>query len=375
MKNIDFKRPDKILLYGLKTLGTIGLNLYSSEKSHAKGTAELTFIGEKKTDEVKTQLYQYNSSEILSETKLERFDFLTAPSKKLIYWLNFHGLHDVELVRAAGQAASLDSITIRQIIDTTLRPKVEEYDHYIFFSVKSVLKDPTEGLKLEQLSFVLGKNYVLSFQEETSDHFDHIRNKMEENLGLLRKRGSDFLLCQLVDAILDNYFETIENINSEMTSLEKTVLTNPTQQTLLWLENLKQVAGVIKKSLTPFKDSLKVIQNRESFFIDKENRKYFVDLTNSCLSAIEEVEATKNSLDSLTNIYFSSLSQKMNETMKVLTTVATIFIPLTFIAGVYGMNFVNMPELNHPNGYFYTWGVMGLVFIGMIIYFKRKKWL
>ena len=375
MKKFRISRPDKILLMGLKSIGDFSMNLYSQEKSTAKETGELTFIGEQKIKTVQTQLLQYNLESAQSQEQVDNFDFLNLAEKDKVFWLNFHGLHDVDLIDEVGKKLGLNRITLRHILDTTLRPKVEEYDHYIFFSVKSILKDESGLLKVEQLSFVLGKNYVISFQEEVGDHFGHIRNKIAEDLGLVRKKGADFLVYQLLDAILDNYFETVDSINQEVDALEKEIITNPTQQSLIQLEQMKQMTGLTKKSLSPFKDALKVITGRKTAFIEENNSKYFSDLTNSCASAIEEIDSTSKSLESLTNIYFSSLSQKMNETMKVLTTVATIFIPLTFIAGVYGMNFENMPELHYKYGYFITWGVMGAVFIGMIIYFKRKNWL
>jgi len=376
MKRIKLERPDKMLLSGLKTLESlVTFELYSNEKSNAKGRGEITFIGKQKTEAVNVQLYQYNKDEIEIKKDILDFSFFEKISKKHIYWLNFHGLHNVELIEQLGNTISLDRLTIRQALDTTLRPKVEEYEHYVFFSIKSVLKNKEGGLIVEQMSFILGENYVISFQEEPADHFDHIRNKMVEKLGLIRKRGADYLLYQLLDAALDNYFETIEMINSETKILEKVVLTNPSQESLILLEQIKHTTELIKKSLNPFKDSLMAILNRPKSFIKEENNRYFQDLLNNCFSAIEEIDASSKSLESLTNIYFSSLSQKMNETMKVLTTVATIFIPLTFIAGIYGMNFENMPELKYTNGYFIALGGMAFVFLGMIAYFKRKKWL
>lgn len=375
MKQFDITRPDKVLLSGLKILGDFSMNLYSGQKSISKGTGQITFIGKKKVEKVESQLYTYDEADIKSNQNVVDFGFFSELDRKKVYWLNFHGLHEVELIENVGKTLSLNRITTRQILDTTLRPKVDEYDHYVFFSVKSVLQDEQEELKIEQLSFVLGKNYVVSFQEERGDHFDHIRNKIIENLGLIRRKGADFLAFQLLDAILDNYFETIEAINEDVRKLEKIVLTDPTQKSLIQLEHMKQLAEMVKKSLNPFKDSLKVITNRETVFIQKENVKYFQDLGSSCTSAIEEIDSTIKSLEGLTNIYFSSLSQKMNETMKVLTTVATVFIPLTFIAGIYGMNFENMPELRYQNGYFMALGAMGVVFLGMLIYFKKKKWL
>lgn len=378
LTKIDLTRPDKLLLsglFGLKTLVTLPLELYSSQKKEAKTKGEITFIGTKKVEEVQTQLYEYNDEKVKNTVNPKSFDFLNARMESKVYWLNFHGLHEVDWIQNVGEVLRLDRITVRQILDTTLRPKVEEYEHYLFFSVKSILKDLDGNLQIEQMSFILGNNYVISFQEQHGDNFDHIRNKIVEKLGLVRKKPAEFLLYQLLDANLDNYFENIERINQDVKLLEGIILTNPTQGSLVKLEQMKQSAEMIKKSLNPFKDSLRVISNRKTPFISKPNSTYFYELMNSCNSVIEEIESTSKSLESLTNIYFSSLSQKMNETMKVLTTVATIFIPLTFIAGIYGMNFEYMPELKYRNGYFIVWGIMSLIFIGSLFYFKRRKWL
>lgn len=376
------KHPDEVLMKSLKSLTSItgsitgiNFNFYSQIRSEAKGKSELTFIGQKKMDEVQLQLFTYNESEISESKEITDFSLIDLTNTTKNYWLNIHGIHDVNLIDNIGKKLELERLTVRHLIDTTQRPKVDDYDDYIFFSVKSVQKGEDQQLKIEQLSFVLGKNFVASFQEEVGDHFDHIRSKLRENLGLIRKRECDFLLFQLLDAILDNYFETLDHINHEVALIERETITNPKQSTLLLIEKNKKDVDKIKKSLSPFKEALTNIMKDRTHFIDKKNRKYFRDLKNSCSNAIEEANATYSSLESLANIYFSSLSQKMNETMKVLTTVATIFIPLTFIAGIYGMNFENMPELKWQYGYFYIWGVMLAILLGMIYYFKKKKWL
>ncbi len=376
------KKPDEILLKSLRSLtqiagGITGINFnfYSKVKSDAKARSELTFIGEKKMEEVKLQLFTYNEASCVEKEGIDDCISIDPTNPESNHWLNVYGIHDVDLIEHIGKVLNLERLTVRQVVDTTQRPKVDDYDDYIFFSVKSILKDKDHQLKIEQLSFVLGKNYVTSFQEEVGDHFDHIRNKLRENLGLIRKRDCDFLLSQLLDAILDNYFETLDSINQEVALIEKETLTNPRQSTLLLIEKNKKEVDKIKKSLAPFKEALTNILKDRTHYIGKRNRKYFRDLKNSCSNAIEEAHATYTALESLTNIYFSSLSQKMNETMKVLTTVATIFIPLTFIAGIYGMNFDHMPELKWRYGYFMIWGIMILILAGMIIYFRRKKWL
>ena len=328
-----------------------------------------------KMDNVQSQLYNYDLDNVLVQENMSKFEFLKEEDKEKTSWLNFHGIHDAEIIQRIGKVIDLDRLTITQILDTTQRPKVEEYDHYLFFSVKSILKGEQGRLKMEQLSFILGSNYLVSFQEETSDHFEGIRNKLMEGLGFARKKKSDYLLGQLLDAILDNYFETIDQINHEVSLIENEAIKNPDKSTLILLETHKFSAQVIKKALRPFKEALTNIISGHANLINNDNMKYYRDLANSSMAAMEEIDATLKTLDGLTNIYFASQSQKMNETMKVLTTVATIFIPLTFIAGIYGMNFENMPELKHPNGYFYALGSMGIIFVGMLVFFKVKKWI
>jgi magnesium transporter len=375
MKFFKLKRPDKLLIQGIKSLTDLSSVLYSDQKNEAKAKAELAFIGEKKMNEVESQLYEYNRDFYSKKESIVDFSFIQSLGKSNNYWLNFHGIHDVKIVENVGKLIGLDRMTIRQILDTTQRPKVEEYDDYLFFSVKSIIKNDEGELNIEQLSFVLGVNCVISFQEEAGDHFEDIRNKLAEGLGSVRKKKTDYLLGQLLDAILDNYFETIDKMNEEIVTIESEALKNPDKTTLFALEAYKRTAQMIKKALGPFKEALLAMMDDHKGLIKKENIKYFRDLSNSASSVIEEIDSTLKTLEGLTNIYFASVSQKMNETMKVLTTVATIFIPLTFIAGVYGMNFDNMPELHHKYGYFMIWGVMILVTIGMLTYFKRKKWL
>jgi magnesium transporter len=375
MKPKDFAHPDKLLFGSIKSLSNLGQKLYSSQKTEAKAKAELTFIGEKRLEEVSNQLHKYNLRDYTIVEELDDFDFIKSREAHKNYWLNFHGIHDVDIIQKVGEQANLDRLTLRQILDTTLRPKFEEYDDYIFFSVKSILKAADGNLNVEQLSFVLGTNYILSFQEEHGDHFEDIRGKMQEGVGFIRKRASDYLLSQLLDAILSNYFETIDSLNSALQEIEAEVLKNPSQNTLITLEAHKRSAQLIKKSLSPFKDALASILDSHNSLIGQDSIKFYRELGHSSTAAIDEIESTLRTLDGLTNIYFASLSQKMNETMKVLTTVATIFIPLTFIAGIYGMNFEYMPELKYRHGYFIVLGAMGIVTIIMLLYFKRKKWM
>ncbi len=368
---------EKIIKSGLRSVTRLNRKLYSKIKSGTKKDAKISFIGKKVIEEVQSQLFEYDENKLNEVDDFNEYQSLNDLNPQRVYWLNFHGIHEVELFENVGKILDLDKFTVRQIVDTTQRPKVEEYPHYLFFSIKSILEKETNHgeIEIEQLSFVLGNGYLISFQEKVGDHFGHIRHRIRENLGIVRKKGSDFLLYLLLDAILDNHFETIETVNDEMEVIEGETFNDPKQHTLLKLEEKKKTTGIIKKSLLPLREALNKILNEKTNFIQPENMKYFRDLQNTCSNAIEEVDFLYQGLDSLSNIYFSALSQKMNETMKVLTLVATIFIPLSFIAGVYGMNFDFMPELHMKYGYFIVLGIMLFVLVGMIFYFRKKKWL
>lgn len=377
MKAPNLPRPDKLIMSGLKTLGSLTSRLYTEEKTDAKAKAEVAFIGKKRMDKVDSQLYRFDLDECHKTENPSDLSFIKRPQSHKKYWFNIHGIHDVKILRNIGDMIGLDRLTIRQILDTTQRPKITEYLNYLFLSVKSVLKRKEGEIDVEQISFILGPHFIVSFQEEKGDHFNAIRNKLTEGVGFIRSRQCDYLLFQLLDAILDNYFETIEKIHAEIAELDKILIAypNPDKSILLLIESHKRSVQLLKKALGPFKEVLLTVMNEKTELIENENLKFFRDLTNSVTTCAEEVESTLRNLEGLTNIYFASLSQKMNEVMKVLTTVATIFIPLTFIAGIYGMNFDNMPELHHPYGYFMILGFMALIFLLMLVYFRKNRWL
>ena len=375
-KSTSFFRPDQIILSGLRSLTGINLNLYSQLKSATKGNAELTYIGEKKVEKVETQLFVFNEHKIEEHVLSDDFSSLKKLDHDSFYWLNFHGFHDVKLLEKLADALSIERLTLRHILDTTQRAKVEEYEGYLHFMVKSIQADEEHTIEVEHMSFLLTPQMVISFQEEKGDHFEFIRKKMRENVGFIRKRTPDYLLSQLLDAILDNYFESIEILNQDVKAYgPQVIIERPKKQMIIALESLKGKAQQIKKSLFPFKEAIQSILNERTRFLSDQHLKYYRDLLSNATSAIEEMDESIRSLEGLTNIYFASESQKMNDIMRVLTTVSTIFIPLTFIAGIYGMNFQYMPELTYKWGYFAILVIMGSTTIGMLIFFKRKGWL
>ena len=230
-------------------------------------------------------------------------------------------------------------------------------------------------IDLEQVSFVLGKNWLLSFQEQPGDVFNDIRTRLKENKGLIRKSGTDYLLYSLTDIIVDNYFLVTEFINDKIIDVEENVLHNPTEEVSFDIQKLKRVLLQFRKSIVPLREAISSLQKNELPHIKKHTLRYWRDVYEHLIHLTENIESQRDLLSSILDLYLSGVSNKMNQVMKVLTIIATIFIPLTFIAGVYGMNFENMPELKWKYGYFAVWIIMIIVAIIMILYFKRKKWL
>lgn len=327
------------------------------------------------------QVYSYNHVEFKLETG-SITDLAGKFAEKIQdsshnHWLNFHKIDDMEPIIKLGEQLHIDSYAISDIFEEKKRAKLEEFNNYVFFSVKSALPTKTKDVYLqqEQISFILGKGFLISFQQKPGDHFTEIRERIEKNKGLLRKKTCDFLLFRLLEAIIDNYFETVDEIEKQIQILERMIMTYTKNSYLNIVELEKRKLIELRKIASPMKDLVAQLEKTHSEILIEDNRYYFNDLRDSCSTVLDEIDANKQILEGLTNIYYSVQGQKMNEIMKVLTVVSSIFIPITFIAGIYGMNWDNQPELHHPNGYFICLGLMLLVAIGMILYFGRKGWL
>ncbi len=294
-----------------------------------------------------------------------------------VSWLNFHGLKDKPSIDLLCEHLSIDKLTVEEIYTEKRRPKLEEYPNYMFFSIRSALSSEKNAtiLEQEQISFLLGKNYLISFQPKKSDHFTDVRDRIEKKRGKIRMKGSDFLLFRMLEAILDNYFEVLDDITELIQQLEMQLLNNNDKDTLKIIEFQKRKLIELRKIVLPLKEVTIQLDKIESPFIKKENHHYFSDLKENCLSILEEIDANKQILEGMANLYYAIQSQKMNNIMRVLTVVSSIFIPLTFIVGVYGMNFKYMPELNYPHGYYTVVGVMIFISVVLLIIFLRKGWL
>ena len=263
---------------------------------------------------------------------------------------------------------------MEDIVHVDQRPKFEDYEHYVVSIMKMISYN--DAVISEQLAIVLCENTVISFQEPHSgDAFDIIRLRLRQSKGRVRKLGADYLAYALMDAVVDCYFTAIEKIGDKIEEIEEEIISDSDKKSLLQLYHLKREMIYLRKQVWPMRDMINNMIRSETKLINDSSDIYLRDLSDHVTRIIDTVETYRDLLSGIMDIYLSTNANRMNEVMKVLTIMSSIFIPVTFIAGVYGMNFENMPELKTQNGYFITWGVMLFIIIGLIVYFKRKKWM
>jgi magnesium transporter len=294
-----------------------------------------------------------------------------------VSWLNFHSLDDRKSIQTLCEHLDIELLSVEDIYTEKRRPKLEEYPHYMFFSVRSALPiiGEREGLEQEQVSFILGKNYLISFQEKSSDHFTDVRDRIEKKRGKIRFKGPDFLLFRMLEAIIDNYFEVLEGIDESIQLLEKKLVTLKDAETLKLIETEKRKLVELRKIVLPVKEVTSHLEKLKGPFLDADNHHYFADLKENCSAVLEDIDANKQILEGMANLYYAVQGQRMNEIMKVLTVVSSIFIPLTFIVGVYGMNFEHMPELGYRYGYYAVIGFMFVLSFTLLLFFMKRGWL
>lgn len=328
------------------------------------------------------QIYQYNGTELTkekfnTEAFINDFSFQNLPQDQTT-WVNFYVLDDLASIETFCKKENYDALVFQNIREKDNRPQFEDYENYLFFSVRTAM--PSSGgsilrIHQEQLSFILGKNFLISFQSKPSDYFRSVRDRLENKKGIIRDKGADFLLYRLLDAVIDNYFEVMDANSSTIEELDAKITKTTDPKMLTSIEFQKRKLMELRRIVMPLKEITIALENSESPLFKRSTKHYFTDLKQNCISIIEEIESNKNALEGLTNLYYAVQGQRMNEIMKVLTIVSTIFIPLTFLAGIYGMNFDNMPELRMKYGYFVTWGVMIVITIALLFYFRKRGWL
>ena len=336
----------------------------------------LVHVGKEKTERVRITIIDYDEArfeEKDAKTAEECFSFKDKPT---VTWINVDGVHQPEIVKKLGDYFGMHPLVLEDILNTDQRPKMEDFDKYIYIVLKMLAHDDKSNeIVAEQVSLILGLNFVISFQEKEGDVFNPIRERIRGDKGRVRKMGADYLAYTLTDAIVDNYFTILEKIVEKVEFLEGELVTNPRPETLQAIHNLKRELIFLRKSVWPLREVISGLERGESSLIKGTTRVYLRDVYDHTIQVIDTVETLRDMVSGMLDIYLSSVSNKMNEVMKVLTIIATIFIPLTFVAGIYGMNFLNMPELEWYWGYPLVLFVMVAISITMLFYFRRKKWL
>ena len=334
----------------------------------------LIHIGDKKLGEVKITVIDYddkNFEEIEIKNIEECFPF---KDKSTITWINIDGISKIDVIEKIGKNYGIHSLVSEDILNTGQRPKSEDYEDYIYIVLK-MLHQPKKDIISEQVSIILGKNYVISFQETSGDVFQNIRDRIRNSKGRIRKMGADYLAYSLIDSIVDNYYIVIETLGDKLEEIEENVVSNPIPETLKTIHSMKRDLIFLKKSIWPLREVISNLHRAESSLINKSTAIFIRDLYDHTIQVIDTIETFRDMNSGMLDIYMSSVSNKMNEVMKVLTIFAAIFIPLTFIAGVYGMNFQHMPELSLPWAYPAVWIVIIIVGVVLLFYFRHKKWI
>ena len=348
---------------------------HSKKKGLPPGT--LLHIGNAQQEKATVVLMEYSQNTFLEKQECHIQDVLKTIPQDTATWYNIEGIHDVELVEAVGRELGLHHLTLEDIVHSGQRAKFEDYDNYLFLVMK-MLRYNTEKhqLQSQQISFVLGKGYLLTFQEDNWDVFEIVRERIRKKQGHIKQHGCDYLAYALIDAVVDHYFEILEYFGDTMEDLEKELLSHPTQQTLNKIHIIKRDFVLLRKTIWPLREMLNQLQSDDSELLASETRLHLRDALDHTIQVIDALESNRDLVSGMLEIYLSSVSNKMNSIMKVLTLIATIFIPLTFVTGIFGMNFKTMPKLQ--TGWMYPWGfwiIIVTLTTCMMAYFKKRNWL
>jgi magnesium transporter len=333
----------------------------------------LFYTGEQ-SGPVKITLIEFNEQELIEREFFDIEECFSHVKPEMVKWINVEGVHDVDLIARIGQQFDLHPLTLEDIAHIEQRPKFEDYEHYLLTVMKMIMYDTR--VQAEQLTLILLKNMVISFQEpQGGDAFDIIRTRLRQAKGRVRKMGADYLFYALMDAVVDWYFNALEKIGDKLQEVEEEIIHEPSKRALLKLYRLKREVIFLRKQVWPVRDMISNLLRSESEFVTPATQVFLRDLLDHGTRIIDTIETYRDLLGSMMDIYLSNNANKMGEVMKVLTIMSSIFIPVTFIAGVYGMNFEVMPELRSPYGYAIVWIVMLSVMGGLIYYFKKRRWM
>jgi len=336
----------------------------------------LIHIGNKRAERTKITVIDYDEKHLQEKGVISAEECFPYKEKSTVTWINIDGVHEMKVIEEIGKYFNFHTLILEDIMDTDQRPKVKDFGDYIFIILKMLyFNHKSNEIQVEQVSLVLGKNYVISFQEIEGDVFNPIRERIRNNLGQIRRLGADYLAYSLIDAIIDNYFVITEKLGEEIEEMEDRVIISPEPASLSIIHKFKRDLIFLRKSIWPLREVISILQRGESPHIHESTNLYFRDIYGHTVQVMDTVEILRDMISGMLEIYLTSASKRMNEIMKVLTIIATIFIPLTFITGIYGMNFQFMPEIKWFWGYPVILTVMLVLGIVMVVFFRKRKWM
>jgi magnesium transporter len=336
----------------------------------------IVHVGEPNQNPIKINIFQYNAEKFSEISNLDSLPEDLDLNSELITWIEVNGIHDPKLIESIGNKFSLHPLVSEDIANSTQRSKIEDYENYIFVVLKMIhFDESTNRIKTEQVSLVIGDTFVLMFQENNKDSLDKVRENIRQSKGKVRKNKADYLAYSIIDAIVDNYFVFLEAMGEELELIEHELVSQPNRATLNRIYSAKRSMMTLRRAGWPLRELTGSLARSDSELINHHTKIYLRDVYDHAVEIIDIIENLRDISSGMIDVYLSSMSHKLNEVMKVLTIFATIFMPLTFISSIYGMNFDYMPELHWQYGYPMILSVMFTAVVGMLYYFRRKDWI
>ena len=353
-----------------------GLPLARYAKKAGLPPGTLVHFGEKRVGAVRITCIDYDEQQFRERQVASVDACLPARTAGRVTWINVDGIDDIPTIETLGKAFDLHPLILEDVVTAGQRPKFEAYEQSGFTVLRMLsYSDAAQAIEVEQVSLIFGKGFVISFQERVGDVFDPVRDRIRSGKGRVRRMGADYLAYALIDAVVDSYFGILEKVGEKIETLEDELITRPTEATLHRIHAFKREMIALRRSVWPLRELVNAMQREESSLIEEQTRLYLRDVYDHTIQIIDTIESFRDIVSGMLDIYLSSISNRMNAVMKVLTIIATIFIPLTFVAGIYGMNFEYMPELKWWWGYPAVLLLMLAIAAAMVVYFRRKKWL
>ena len=341
-----------------------------------RSPTELVFRGQQKVDEIKMSIIDFDENSVEEKSIHAIKEITPYAQKKTVTWFNIYGLHDIELLQEIGQEFNFEKLVLADVLETHARPKIEDYNNLVFVSLKMIqFSEEKQDITVENLSLIFNDNMLISFQEKKGDVFEPVRNRIRNQKRTLRSSRPDYLAFALIDTVIDHYLYVLGLLGEKIEAIDDVLIDRPNNGIIDEIKSYKNKINYIQKGIKPAKEMILALSKLESNFIHKKNKIHFKELVHNINQASENVDSYRELLTDQLNVYHMIISSRLNEIMKFLTIFSVIFIPLTFIAGIYGTNFDVLPELHFKYGYFIMLGCMGVIAVAMLFYFKRKNWL